>query len=219
VFLIVAHTQIVVTAAEMQELDRHTIEVAGIPSAVLMERAALAVVDALTKEDFDLAKVVCVCGAGNNGGDGFAVTRLLHLAGYQAEALFIGDADKLSPETQRQWSIAEHYGVSIRQNDPGPLRDGSATTLVDALFGIGLKRPLEGIYREVIEAMDALAAKTLAVDIPSGISADTGEILGAAVQADTTVTFAYNKRGLTLDPGKALASKLIIADIGIYASR
>jgi NAD(P)H-hydrate epimerase len=200
----------------MQELDRHTIEVAGIPSLVLMERAALSVVDALEQEAFDLGEVLCVCGSGNNGGDGFAIARLLHLAGYRVQIVFIGDRSKLSPETGQQWSIARYYGVPILHNDLESLTDSRATTLVDALFGIGLKRPLEGIYHEVVESINALGAKTLSVDIPSGISADTGQILGVAVKANATVTFAFNKRGLTLDPGKTLAGKLIVADIGIY---
>ena len=205
-----------VSAAEMKELDRRTIEIMGVPSMVLMERAALASVCALKEMGFDLSRVVCLCGAGNNGGDGIAVARLLHISGINAEILFVGDSEKCSAETARQKIIAVNYGVHVTKNDTAPLF--KATTIVDALFGIGGSRPLEGNFRDaVLAASEARerGAKVLALDIPSGISADTGEILGCAIKADATVTFAFLKAGLTKGPGRAYAGVITVKDIGI----
>jgi NAD(P)H-hydrate epimerase len=205
----------IVTAAEMKTLDARTIHTMGVPSMVLMERAALATVDALFENAFDLSQVLCVCGVGNNGGDGFAVARMLHIKGVNAKVLLVGDTAKLSPETKQQMAIARNYGVKMFENDFAVL-DQSHTTIVDALFGIGGSRPLVGRYTEVVEKINSNPAEVLAVDIPSGISADTGEVLGTAVHAKVTVTFAYNKNGLTTPPGSDYAGEVIIMDIGIY---
>jgi NAD(P)H-hydrate epimerase len=205
----------IVSAAEMKALDAHTIHVMGVPSMVLMERAALATVDALFENAFDLSQVLCVCGVGNNGGDGFAVARILHIKGVCAEVLLVGDIAKLSHETKQQMTIAGNYGVQIFENDFAIL-DQDYTTIIDALFGIGGSRPLAGSYAEIVDKINSSQAEVLAVDIPSGISADTGEVLGTAVHAKVTVTFAYNKIGLTIPPGSDYAGKVIIKDIGIY---
>ncbi|MDR0854722.1 MAG: NAD(P)H-hydrate epimerase [Clostridiales Family XIII bacterium] len=204
-----------VTAAEMKALDSYTIEVMGVPSMVLMERAALAAVEVLDGSDFDLAKVLCVCGTGNNGGDGLAIARLLLLKGIDAEVLLVGDGAKCSVETKEQMTIARNYGVSIYENDLKVFENGH-TTMVDALFGIGGNRPIAGKYADVIERQNNSNADILAVDIPSGISADTGEILGTAIRAKATATFAFNKVGLTISSGKEYAGKVTVKDIGIY---
>jgi NAD(P)H-hydrate epimerase len=208
-----------VGAQEMREIDAFTIDVMGMPSMVLMERAALACVARLEKGDFDLTSTLALCGTGNNGGDGMAIARLLHLAGRRARIVVVGNFDNLSVEATQQLAIAKNYGVPIARYAPGCLKDAKATTIVDALFGVGLSRPVEGIHREAFAEGKELAAGgtgILAVDVPSGISADTGEILGEALPARATVTFAYNKIGLTREPGKAMAGDLTIADIGIY---
>ena len=211
-----------VSSAGMKELDRRAIKEKGVPSMVLMERAALAVSTALaaagkgSKVNKD-SRVLCVCGAGNNGGDGFAVARLLKLAGRDAEVLFVGDKKRMSEETKQQARIAESYGVPITENDLSVI--GKPGVIVDALFGIGLVREVSDIYLETICAINSArkaGAYVLSVDIPSGISADSGEALGGAVAADETVTFAYNKIGLTIGKGIDCAGKVSVADIGIY---
>lgn len=169
-------------------------------------------------------QLLCVCGTGNNGGDGLAVARLCAKQGIAASALMIGNQDKLSPDCATQLTWAREAGVPIFCNDLTVLGSFEHTeaTVADALFGIGLARPLTGLYREAVNAMNQAregGAHLLAVDIPSGISADTGEVLGATVQAHSTVTFAYNKLGLTLEPGRSAAGTLVIADIGIRSSR
>jgi hydroxyethylthiazole kinase-like uncharacterized protein yjeF len=215
-------SELLVTSAEMKALEKRTIEYMFVPSLVLMERAALAVVDALKASDFDLSKVICVCGRGNNGADGAAVARLLHLAGHAVEILYVGDIRDLlrqGDDARQQRVIANAYGVPVGSNGLQRLGDLGVTTVVDALFGIGLNKPLEDEHREAVLAINALRdrnAKVLSIDIPSGISADTGQVLGSAVKADVTVTFAYNKVGLTCEPGRDHAGRIIVADIGIY---
>jgi len=211
-----------VGSAEMKELDRKTISKAGIPSMVLMERAALVCYKELIAGDFDLKRTICICGTGNNGGDGIAVARLLRLGGFDASVLLVGDDKHCSKDTKKQISIAEHYKVPILHlmpDDKASLKLPVFTTIVDAIFGIGLKRPVEGRLLELVNIINKKrnkGAKVLSVDIPSGISADTGQVLGVAVNADATVTFARNKIGLCISPGKEYCGKLKIADIGIY---
>jgi NAD(P)H-hydrate epimerase len=210
-----------VSSAEMKSLDRDTIESHGVPSLVLMERAALAAAETLRDEEFDLTRVAVVCGPGNNGGDGIAIARLLHISGTIVTTVFAGDMDKRSEETKRQWDIAESYGVRIIGINDAAGNDiiRNATTVVDAIFGIGGGRAPSGDFLEAVRQVNragAAGAEVLAVDIPSGISADTGEASGEAVTADTTVTFAYKKIGHTIQPGKELSGEVIIKDIGIY---
>jgi NAD(P)H-hydrate epimerase len=210
-----------VSAAEMKELDRSAIEGHGIPSMVLMERAALAAVDVLHEEAFDLTRVVCVCGPGNHGGDGIAIARLLHIEGHDVRIVLVGDPEKCSEETRRQQAIAESYGAAVMNAEEalkaGALRD--ATAVVDALFGIGGGRAPTGVFLDAVRQINragASGAEVLAVDIPSGVSADTGEAAGEAVSADVTVTFAYKKLGHDIEPGRTLSGDVVLRDIGIY---
>ena len=205
----------VVTAKEMQALDRHTIEEVGIPALVLMERAALAVADhilALPKEKRH--QVVVVVGNGNNGGDGLAVARLLHLAGTPVKLLFALPPTQASEANRIQQHVCAYYQLPVT-TDPAVLSE--ATLIVDALLGIGIDRPVEGHYADLIDAMNQVAAPVVAIDLPSGMNTDTGEAMGTAVTAASTVTLAYLKVGLTTPAGEAQAGHIIVADhIGIY---
>lgn len=205
----------IVTAAEMKKLDSHTINEIGIPSMVLMERAALAVRDEiLTAYPLNQERVVIVAGSGNNGGDGLAVARLLKIAGVNVTILNVGNPAHASAEHQAQEKICRYYDIP-ETTDPAVLNN--ATLIVDAIFGIGIDREVQGRYVAVIQAMNKQAAPIIAVDMPSGINTDTGEVMGTAVQADTTVTFAYNKVGLTKQPGAKYAGRVVIAnDMGTY---
>lgn len=204
-----------VTAKEMKALDQYTIKTIGIPSLVLMERASLAVRDYILAHDFDLSRVVVVAGFGNNGGDGLCIARLLKIAGAQdVSVISIGNPTHASSEHQVQAHICDYYEISLTQTADAL---ASATLIIDAIFGIGIDRPVEGDYATMIEAINAATAPKVAVDIPSGIHADTGEVLGHAVNADATVTFAYNKFGLTKADGPNYAGKVIVAnDMGTY---
>jgi len=210
-----------VSSAGMKELDRKTIE-GGVPSLVLMEKAALSVAYAIrdgafAKRPRGSEKVLCVCGAGNNGGDGFAAARLLENEGIASEILFIGDSSKMSKETKHQARAAKGCGIPVSENDLSKITKHKI--IVDALFGIGLTRELSGMYLDTVKTINKArksGAYVLAVDVPSGLSADTGEALGGAVTADETVTFAYSKIGLTIGKGVECSGKLKVADIGIY---
>lgn len=206
-----------VTGAQMKQIDADTIERIGIPSMVLMERAALAVTAAVEEMAAEAgvcpARVWIACGTGNNGADGIAVGRMLCGKGYEVTVLLAGNLDHATPEHCSQQAIAEQLGVTlVEYHDFIP---GSCDIIVDAIFGIGLHRKVEGEYRELIEMLAAQKTKrVVAVDIPSGIHADDGRVMGAALPAAVTVTFGYPKTGMLLYPGKAYTGKLIVADIG-----
>lgn len=201
----------IVTCREMKALDANTMEKMEIPSLVLMERASLKVVEEMEKFLKPEDRILVVCGSGNNGGDGIAAARILFLKGYCCEIFLAGKEESMTEETQTQWRIAGNYHVPFTNNPDW----NEYTTIVDAIFGVGLSRPIEGRYGEIIGEMNKAHARKVAVDIPSGINGDTGEVLGCAFGADLTVTFAFLKRGLLFFPGRMYAGKTVVADIGI----
>lgn len=202
----------VVTGEQMRRLDRHAIEEQGMPSMVLMERAALAVVQELCGGAFDTSDILVVCGGGNNGGDGVAVARIMHLRGYRVDVWLVGDPGRFSEGIKEQIVIAEKYHINFVTN-PDP---GEYTVIVDAIFGVGISRNVGGKYRDAIEAVNGSKVPVAAVDIPSGIHSDTGEEMGCAIRAQSTVTFAFDKPGLFLRDGQTHSGRVITADIGIY---
>lgn len=199
------------TGEWMQRADSYTIHEIGIPSLVLMERAALSVVEAMEQDGADLTKTLVVCGSGNNGGDGFAVARLLKGKGCQVTAVFVGREESMSEECRLQMRIADKSEVPIVTT----IEAGEYTSIVDAVFGVGLNREVSGRYCSIIEAMNALQGHKTAVDIPSGICSATGQVLGIAFKADLTVAFACAKLGCILYPGYLSAGKVVTKDIGI----
>ncbi len=207
--------EFLLNAQQMKYCDSDTIEKIGIPSLVLMERAALAVVDETFHAGCDLRSVLVVCGSGNNGGDGFAVARLLDEQGVRVTVAFVGNEDSMTEETVAQRQICENCGIKTSSN----FMQREYTVIVDAIFGIGLSREIQGRYAQVIDWINQQSAFKVAVDIPSGVSADTGRIFGTAVQADLTVAFAYRKLGHILFPGTESCGKVVRRDIGITADR
>lgn len=205
--------QILVTGEQMKQLDQRTIHEMGVPSMVLMERAALAVFDCL-KQHFILTRTLVICGSGNNGADGMAVARLLHLAGYPVDLYLAGNQTSFTKEASMQWQIAANYHVPIVNN----CHCSEYTTIVDALFGVGLSRALTGKYSELVDKINHSGVPVLAVDIPSGIHAGNGQVMGTAVQAAMTVTFSYRKLGLSLYPGTLYAGNIQVRDVGIYGA-
>lgn len=202
----------ILNSREMKQCDENTMQRRGMLSAVLMERAALATMQEIVKRYPDPAtKVLVVCGSGNNGGDGVAVARLLYLKGYNVTIYFAGNREKATEETKRQMFIAEQYGVEISDEYPKDIVD----VIVDALFGIGLSREVTGKYAEILQKMTEQDGYKVAVDIASGISADTGAVMGTAFAADLTVTFGFIKAGQLLYPGAEYTGELKVADIGI----
>lgn len=230
-----------VTGSQAKAIDRDTIERIGIPSAVLMERAALAVADevcrrvpaggrapgkvSIPEQNGDAGRdgvletgsvsVWIACGTGNNGADGIAAGRILKERGYDVTVLLAGNPDRATPEHRLQQQIAEQLGVFMVPAEDFGFPEGACDVLIDALFGIGLAREITGAYRELIERLSCQKqAIVFAVDIPSGIHADTGAVLGAALRADVTVTFGFCKNGLVLYPGRSYAGEVETADIG-----
>ena len=222
---------LVLTAPEARQSDAHTIQ-SGTSAAVLMERVAGCVVShILNRTDlFPQGPILVLCGSGNNGGDGFAVARLLHdgSCGVQRDvcACFVGltaedgspDPTRMSADCADQYHRAADAGVQIATLQSIGDDWRTASVLVDAVFGIGLCRPIDGPLARLFADINATAIPVLAIDIPSGIHADTGHALGVALSATLTVTVQALKRGLLFNEGAEAAGKLSVCDIGIDLS-
>jgi NAD(P)H-hydrate epimerase len=200
----------VVTAAEMRALDRATIEDIGIPAIALMETAGRAVAAAAA----GARSVAVVCGPGNNGGDGFVAARVLRDAGVDAIVYLAADRAQVKGDALAHLHILERAGGVVLPVDLGAI--AGAPLVIDALFGVGLARPVDGAYAEVVAAINQ-AERRLAVDIPSGLDADTGKVLGTCVQAHATVTMGALKVAHVGAPGFAHCGEVAVADIGIPA--
>lgn len=191
-----------VSREEARNADKRAIETFGIPSILLMENAALAVVHEIR----EYAVFAVVCSPGNNGGDGLAVARHLCIMGKDVRVYIVGDPKNGSEDFKTNLKIMSKLAPEVLNtiNDENFEEFEHALkgceTCIDAIFGTGLNRPVEGIFRRVIEAVNALSTHTVSVDIPSGLDCDTGEELGAAVRADKTVTFHRMKKGLDISP-------------------
>ncbi len=197
------------TTEEMGRADRLTIE-GGVPGAVLMETAGRGVADEVSARYPDAATVAVLCGPGNNGGDGFVAAHHLRERGYRVRLGFDGDPERLPEDAA---AMAARY-AGVREPLSVDLLDG-ADVIVDALFGAGLTRPIEGAAAAVIEAANASGAPIVAVDVPSGVDGTTGEVHGGAIDAVTTVTFFRMKPGHFLMPGRLHCGTVRVIDIGI----
>lgn len=201
-------------AEEMKAYDRDTTQRIGIPSMVLMERAALSAVQTFDELGLKSERVLIVAGTGNNGGDGLALGRLLAQRGAKVTFYMEGSLEKMTEETRIQRKILENSGFSIQSK----FEDGEYDMVIDALFGIGLSREITGGRRAIVEQINLLkeqGATVCSLDIPSGICADDGRILGCGVHADITITFAWAKRGHLFYPGREYTGRLFVKDIGI----
>ena len=197
----------IVTAVEMKELDHNTIQKAGISSPVLMERAALKTVEEIVQrlKNKEKEKILVVCGTGNNGGDGLAIARLLQLRGVRTWYYIAGKEEKMTAETAGQLKTAEYYQVPRVHN----LDPDEYTTIVDAIFGVGLSRPVEGKYAELISTMNRASAYKVAVDIPSGIDSDTGFEKGIAFQI-LRLPLLFAKEGCVFIPDACMAVRSLL---------
>ena len=202
------------TAAQMRETDRRCIEEIGIPGVVLMNNAGAAVF-----AEIDRGPVGIVCGKGNNGGDGFVVARLALLAGYAPTVVLVADAEAIRGDAGTFLRAYDNLGgVIYSVTEPGAVARTVAAlshcaVMVDALLGTGIAGPVRGAALEAIGAWPEVP--TVAVDLPSGLNADTGEVCGGCVRADTTVTFAFPKRGFENPAARAWLGRVVVADIGI----
>jgi len=211
-----------VTSEHMRELDRRTIEDLGVPSLVLMENAGRSTYQILRREFPDLASpVVVLAGRGNNGGDGFVVARYLANAGIPVTVFLLAARDQVQGDALVNLKILEGLGVAVEevlgedQLSAVVHRMSRAGLVVDALLGTGLNSPVRGLLAQLIDKLNQVRPPVLAVDIPSGLSADTGEPLGAAVQAAVTVTYGFPKIGQIVPPGRDLVGRLWQVDISI----
>ncbi len=200
-------------AAEQRELDRWAIEVLGLPGVELMERAGIGLAE-LTAELAPQGRIVAVCGKGNNGGDGFVAARWLRERGRQVDVLLLGAPDELRGDAQVNFDRLP--GPSAVPFEPAALEGASA--IIDAILGTGFEgEPREPVAGAIAAINAAGAGAVVACDVPSGVDASTGEVAGAAVRADATATFHAAKPGLWVSPGKTLAGRVTVVDIGIPA--
>lgn len=210
----------VVTADTIRELDRRAIGEFGIPGAVLMENAGRAVVEAMVQEFGALVgkRIAIFCGAGNNGGDGYVIARHLHLLGAKATVYLLAPEESLQGDARIHFEVLKRLGLPI-QTLVGPeenitQRVGQVDLIVDALLGTGIRSAPREPIASTIRAIHALGCPVVAVDIPSGVDADTGATPGEAIRATITVTFAYPKLGLFLFPGAECVGRLRVSEIG-----
>lgn len=212
----------ITTADESRSLDREAMKSYGFPEAVLMENAGSDVVSLIQPEiDWKGKSVVVVCGTGNNGGDGFVIARYLCALTASVAVLLCGNEAHMSETARLYRRIVEKMGVQVipvsEDTDwETPLE--SADVIVDALIGTGLSREVSGVKAEVIEMMNASHASVVSVDVPSGLSSDTGEPMGLAVMADYTVALESYKRCHVLSPGQEYCGKVLYSAIGLPAA-
>ena len=208
-----------ISGAQMQAIDRYAIEKIGIPSIILMENAAIKVVDAIDLEHMESYTIICA--TGNNGGDGLAIARHLFLNNKKVDLFIIGEPDKGTDDFKINLNILKNIDLAftIIDNDAMKERNLLEKSLkendltIDALFGIGLNREVSGLYSQIIKKINQHARKVLAVDISSGLDADSGKVLGLAVKANQTISFHQIKKGLTRN--KLYSGEVLVADIGI----
>lgn len=210
----------IATSEQMRGLDRSAIRERGIPSLQLMDRAAAAVVERCLERmaGKENRRVAVFCGAGNNGGDGVAAARQLMEAGVEVRCFLVGRRDKMTPDCREMEAHLEAAGGKLEDFTADPAFASwclDCDLMVDALFGIGLNTELRGDAYTAVQMMNTCSVPVVAVDIASGVEADTGRVLGCAVEAVETVTFTLPKVGNLLGEGGTLAGQLTVADIGI----
>jgi hydroxyethylthiazole kinase-like uncharacterized protein yjeF len=213
----------ILTSAEMRGIDRAAIEDLGIPGVVLMENAGQRIYRAIKFRFPEIAdeRIVVVAGKGNNGGDGFVVARHLSNAGARPEVILLASREAIKGDAAVNLAIALKSGIPVAEAvDVAAWRKArprlkQATIIVDAIFGTGLEKPLEGLFAQAVADINRAEAFKVAVDIPSGLSADTFEVIGPSVEADLTVTLAAPKVAHIFPPAADRVGELAIAPIGI----
>ena len=207
------------TSKEMKQIDWFTMNQIGIPSMVLMERAALRAVEELERDLKERDKILIICGTGNNGADGIAVSRILQERGCQTSLLIVGNLENATPEFQKQLHIAKELqlSVSYAQDSFDQEIFKMYNILVDGLFGVGLSRPVTGIYHSVVAGMNLSKGRIISLDLPSGLNGETGKVMGVCIKADKTITFGCKKVGMLLYPGREYCGEIVVKDIGFPA--
>ncbi len=215
----------VLSRAQMRAFDAHAVTQGRVASLLLMENAGRGATDVLVREVLGAGpagpRVVIVCGSGNNGGDGLVVARHLLVRGVQPAVVLAGDTQRLSPDARANFEAWRGVGGQVHElaveGSLSQLKNevGRSAVVVDALLGTGLDRPIEGWLAQVVGVINAAPGRRFAIDVPSGLDADTGAALGVAVEAHVTVTFAHYKLGLLTPGGSRLAGRVHVVDIGV----
>ncbi len=211
----------ILTAEAMREVDRAAIEELGIPSLVLMENAAIGVVEAIGESFGEAESAAIFCGPGNNGGDGLAIARHLSVRGWEVRVFLIAGGRQLSDDAAIQLAICRKAGLAVMEvSTPADLAGAAEAAaecdlVVDSLFGTGLARPLEGLFADAVEAVNDLPIPCVAVDLPSGLSGSQAQPIGPHVEADLTVTFAAPKVAHVFPPAADSVGEMVVTDLGI----
>jgi ADP-dependent NAD(P)H-hydrate dehydratase / NAD(P)H-hydrate epimerase len=214
----------ILTASQMSNIDRRTSERFGIPSIVLMENAAIAVVEAISTHYPDCDRAAIFCGIGQNGGDGLAVARHLENRGVVPVVIIVGDRAKLTGDAATNLRACEQLSIPIYEvNGEDDVDDAlahaaDADVIVDAIFGTGLNRPPTGAHADVIRAIAELRLPVVAIDLPSGLNASSADPYEPCLQAEVTVTFVAPKVCHVFEPAAMLCGEVIVADISIPAT-
>jgi NAD(P)H-hydrate epimerase len=214
----------ILTAEQMRNIDRRTADRFGVPSIVLMENAAIAVVDAISAHFPQIDRAAIFCGIGQNGGDGLVIARHLENRGVVPVVIIVGDRGQYKGDAQTNLSVVERLGIPIYDiRSAGDVDDAlvhaaDADVVIDAIFGTGLNRAPEGIHADVIRALAELRLPVVAVDLPSGANASSPIPFDPCVQAEVTVTFAAPKVCHIFEPAALLCGEVIVADIAIPES-
>ena len=203
-----------ITGTVAKAADRYAMDVMGLKSLTLMETASSKIAEYVMKH-FPLShKISVLCGVGNNGADGVCASRILLRESYQPHVYIVGNLEKASWEFLYQLCHFQQAGGVVTMYRPNTLPDDDI--LIDGIFGIGLHREIAGDYRLFIEEANRCShGFVLAIDAPSGINTDTGELMGCGIKADVTITFGRNKTGLVRGAGRELAGRVLVEDIGI----
>jgi len=207
----------VVTTEEMRAMDRYAIETLDIADEILMENAGIAAYYALAGEmDIAGGRFAVFCGGGNNGGDGFVVARKIHSGGGIVKVFLLAEKNRYKGAARKNLDRLLNLSVDVRPVESVDDVRGyilHANAVIDAIFGTGLDRDVEGLHREVIELINAFGKPVYSLDIPSGVNGDTGRLMGTAIRAAATVTFGLPKRGNLLYPGYQCGGKLYVTHI------
>lgn len=217
-----------VDSKTMREIDKYCIEKLGIPGIILMENAAIKVAEEVegVLSSLERDRVVIVCGVGNNGGDGIAVARHLYLKGYKISVFIVGKLEKGSDDFNANLQILKNINIIennkifinvIKDENFGEFKNSISKTsvVVDGIFGTGLKRDVEGIYKRVISEINNSKKHIISIDVPSGLNSDDGNVMGISIEADETITLQLYKTGFLNEDARRYCGDIRVVDIGI----
>ncbi|MEW6557546.1 MAG: NAD(P)H-hydrate epimerase [Elusimicrobiota bacterium] len=204
----------IVSASAIKNFDKLAVKKFLVPSIVLMENAGKNVAEIIL-EKFQPRSVAVFCGGGNNGGDGFVVARHLYNKNVKVKVFIAQCKNKYTGAALTNLKIIEKLKIPVLKFNTHSPKITNTDLIVDALLGTGTKGEVRGIYKKIIDKINSTKKPVVSVDIPSGIDADTGKVLGSAVKSNATITMAAIKKGLLINAGKEYSGKIFVVDIGL----